>query len=144
MGVSILKGQSIMKIDSTTCPYPLSTELVTILQSELNKIAAANGEAVTLNFRDPDYSVENGGFHPVEIRVSDKGAIVYITDFSFAGTGPFVELVKEIDFDFGLRLFQHFCKEFPIEAGAELFGIWCENFTSYYRMNIFDVTSSIG
>lgn len=25
-------------------------------------------EAVVINFRDPDYSAESGGFHPVEIR----------------------------------------------------------------------------
>lgn len=25
--------------------------------------------AITLNFRDPDYSPETGGFHPVEVRL---------------------------------------------------------------------------
>ena len=25
--------------------------------------------SVTINFRDPNYSAENGGFHPVEIRL---------------------------------------------------------------------------
>lgn len=29
--------------------------------------------AVTLNFRDPDYSVERGGYHPVEIRLVHPG-----------------------------------------------------------------------
>ena len=32
-----------------------------------------NSEAVVLNFRDPTYSAENGGYHPVEIRLENDG-----------------------------------------------------------------------
>lgn len=30
-------------------------------------------EAVVLNFRDPNYSADDGGYHPVEIRLENEG-----------------------------------------------------------------------
>lgn len=131
-----------MKIDTSNCPFHLSSKFIKILEDEIQRAGNSGNDHVTLNFRDPTYSAEDGGYHPVEIRIDASGVIQYVTDFSYAGIGPYAELVKEIDFDFGLGLFQHFGREFALQKGKELFAIWCNNFVSYYRMEIFEVKRS--
>ena len=127
-----------MLIDKEQCPFPLSDELIFILTAEIQKVN--NDLPVILNFRDPTYSAERGGYHPIEISISARGQILYATDFSYAGPLPYAELEKEIDFDFGLRCFQHFGQEFPLEYGRELFDLWQQNFCSYYHMDVYRVT----
>lgn len=131
-----------MVIDRSTFPFRLSDDFVAILVDEIAQAGADT--AVTLNFRDPGYSAEEGGYHPVEVRIEKGGGIAYITDFAFVGMPPYAELVKEIDFDVSLGLFQHFGREFPLECGRELFGIWQENFVSYYRSEVYRVTVTPG
>jgi len=129
-----------MKINAESCPFRLDSRLITILENEIVKASVPDNVPVVLNFRDPSYDAETGGFHPVEIRVSAAGSLVYVTDFSFVGAGPYAELCKELDFDFGLRVFQSFGKEWSIEAGAEVFQAWQENFISYYEMGVYQVS----
>lgn len=53
-----------------------------------NQVLQKITEAVVINFRDPDYSTESGGFHPVEIRFIRKNNewyFDYVTDFSYMG-----------------------------------------------------------
>lgn len=126
-----------MHINSTGFPFRLSNELLKILNLEISKAEQTSPSGLILNFRDPDYSAERGGFHPVEISISATGSIQYMTDFSFVGMPPQAELVKEIDFDFGLKLFQHFGRDYPIEQGRELFSLWQENFCAYYAMGVY-------
>ena len=133
-----------MQIDISKCPYSLSKELLALLTIEIEKQALPEDEAITLNFRDPSYSPAEGGFHPVEIRISNTGRIEYITDFAYVGMPPFAELAKEIDFDFKLGLFQHFGREHPIAEGAELFTIWQQNFVSYHGMGVYTLAVEIG
>ena len=128
-----------MKIDVSGLAYRVGTALIQLLEDEISKKDIPAGCAVTLNFRDPDYCVERGGFHPVEIRVSPQGEIEYCTDFSFDSSGPFAELTYEIDFDFARQRFTHFGHEYPLTAGRELFGIWQQNFLSYYGMGVYEV-----
>lgn len=59
-----------MKTINTDLPLPVSPVFAQAL-AELVKNIDSN--AVTINFRDPDYSPQTGGFHPVEIRL-EKGA----------------------------------------------------------------------
>ncbi len=129
-----------MKINNTNCPYPVGRGLIRILEKEITKASIPEGVAVTINFRDPDYSAEGGGCHPVEIRLEKDGTISYVTDFCSVGLPPYNELAKEIDFDFGQKVFQHFNQTYPIESGAELWEIWSSNFCSYYQMEIYEVT----
>jgi hypothetical protein len=126
-------------IKANTCPYELNPAFVALLNQELGKIKLKRKSSVVLNFRDPDYSVESGGFHPVEIMISSTGEIGYITDFAYVGIGPYAELVKEIDFDFSLNAFGHMGRDYPLSRGKQLFNLWQENFVSYYRMGVFKV-----
>ena len=76
-----------MLIDQDAFPFPLAIVFVAILENELKKVQLPAGVGVILNFRDPNYSPETGGFHPVEIHINRKGRIEYVTDFAFVGTG---------------------------------------------------------
>jgi hypothetical protein len=138
MGAFLLE-ENYMKINVTSLPFKIDTALVKMIEDEINKRKLPADSAVTLNFRDPDYNVEAGGFHPVEVRVSAQGKIEYFTDFALVGVGEFTELASEIDFDFTNDLFLHFGKEHHISEGRELFEIWHQNFTSYHAMGIYEV-----
>ena len=131
-----------MTIDPQDFPFPLTPAFIDILENELAKSELPAGIGIVLNFRDPSYCAKTGGYHPVEISVSSRGRIEYITDFAYVGSGPFTELVKEIDFDIDLGLFQHFGREFPLHEGRELFELWMANFVSYYRAEVYTVDAS--
>lgn len=108
-------------------------------------------ESITINFRDPKYSPENGGFHPVEIRLekdkmegqTDCWRICYITDFAYVGYGQNSELVKELDFDFDCGLFQTLFGTFAIEGALDMYQIWEGNFIHYWQvLKPFEITIS--
>ena len=122
-----------------SCPFPLSKALIELINAEIVKAGADLRQGVILNFRDPTYSPEAGGYHPVEIAIDRKGILLYVTDFAFVGRAPFAEQTKEIDFDFTLSAFQHFGVEFPLERGRGLFQLWQRNFISYYRGGVYTV-----
>ena len=127
-----------MHIRTDCLPWPVSNKLVAILEHELPSLADSG---IVLSFRDPKYSPQAGGFHPVEVAVASDGCIQYATDFAYYGNPPYSELGKEIDFDFSLGLFQHFDREFPIMAGRELFQLWESNFVTYYGMGVYSVSA---
>ncbi|TYK66010.1 DUF2787 family protein [Colwellia echini] len=95
-----------------------------------------NEKAVTINFRDPDYSADRGGYHPVEIRLENEGdewRFSYITDFCHVGSGYMAELAKELDWDFDAGVFNSLFGTYPIEQTIEMFQVWESNFV-YYAM----------
>ena len=125
---------------TVTKTLPIKQELKAILEAYVAN-AGLTGQDAIISFKDPNYSAEQGGFHPVEIYRQADGSIYYITDFSYQGWPPHAELVKELDFDFGLGLFQQGGRDFPIEKGRELFKIWQQNFLAYYEMSVYRVTA---
>lgn len=128
-------------------PYPLaiSQKLVSLLTTEIEKSGIDVSCGCTLNFRDPDFSAESGGYHPVEIAIDHQGRIQYITDFTYFGDGYYAELGKELDFDFSYGVFQQLGREYPIAEAAQLFRIWQSNFCEYYQRQIFQVeVTSLG
>ena len=129
-----------MNIQHTGYPVKISQQLVAIIYKELEKFEGDTSEGFIINFRDPDYSSESGGYHPVEICVNGKGRFQYITDFAYVGDGHYAELCKELDFDFGYKVFQHMGREFPIADGAGLYRIWQSNFCYYYQQQVFEVS----
>ena len=98
---------------------------------------------ITINFRDPGYSPETGGYHPVEIRLKQQGErwhICYITDFFYVGQGAFAELTKSLDFDFEAGMFQDISGYYPIETATVIYPIWEDNFMTYWlEMGVFNV-----
>ncbi|WP_210450602.1 DUF2787 family protein [Vibrio crassostreae] len=121
------------------------------LQDALNRVISESGkwtpmiQSVVINFRDSNYSSENGGWHPVEIRLVrlyEQWVFDYITDFAYCG-GPYPELVKEVDFNFssGTASFSY-APELPITSSEvmEFYSMWESNFLSYVEMCVFDET----
>jgi len=127
----------------TDLPLPISQAFALALAEEVKNI---DSKAVTINFRDPDYSPQTGGFHPVEIRLekgTDQWQLCYITDFCYVGHQGQWELVKELDFDFSCGVFQSISGLLVIEAATELYPIWEQNFLCYWQeMDVFNVSIS--
>jgi hypothetical protein len=124
-----------MHINYDGLALPVSKSLADALIAIIDQ-DKLTGEAVTINFRDPDYSAEKGGFHPVEIRLekrSDAWQFCYITDFCYVGSGYTAELAKDLDFDFQAGVFQNLFGIFPIEQATDMYQIWESNFLHYWQ-----------
>ncbi|WP_432805476.1 DUF2787 family protein [Escherichia coli] len=112
-----------------------------------NQVLQKITEAVVINFRDPDYSAESGGFHPVEIRFIRKNNewyFDYVTDFSYMGR-VYPELEKEIDFCWsGNYVFHYLIGDISLAAERnELWSLWERNFMEYLSMGIYRVTVTV-
>lgn len=127
--------------------FAVPEKLFQLINTELAEITKPVNEtnAITLNFRDPNYSAEAGGYHPVEIRLENKSGlwqIAYITDFSFQGS-PFPELIKEIDICFITKqVFSLFCGWLQNKSAKELLSLFIDNFIEYYSMDCYQVSIS--
>jgi len=125
-----------MRIHSEGLVLPVTQKFTNAITVMLNE-KGISGDNVTINFRDPTYSAENGGFHPVEIRLERQNNawhLCYITDFAYVGSGPYVELAKDLDFDFQAGVFQNLFGVFPIEQAVDMYQIWEGNFLHYWQM----------
>ncbi|MDE8810936.1 DUF2787 family protein, partial [Aeromonas hydrophila] len=76
---------------------PVTPALLALLSQEAERTDLDLGRCtqLTFNFRNPGYSVEQGGVHPVEIRLIrglDGWLFDYVTDFSYQGLGHDAEL----------------------------------------------------
>lgn len=129
-----------MTIRTEILPWKISSKLVSIIDEEMKHAGITVDVGAIVTFRDPDYSPESGGYHPVEIAIGPGGRMEYITDFAYHGIPPHCELAKELDFDFSLNLFQHFGIEFPLPQGLEMFRLWQSNFLAYHGMNVYSVS----
>jgi hypothetical protein len=129
-------------------PLPVSSTFAVCLTDLLNTHQPTwqQTQAVTMNFRDPSYGPERGGFHPVEIRLQRRGnlwSLAYMTDFSYVGMGDYAELAKEVDFDFssqeGLVAHIHVV---PLSELGEFYELWESNFLSYLSLGVYTLTLS--
>jgi hypothetical protein len=131
-----------MKLNFNKQCFALPAKLHTLLNCELEKVETPDTDvyAVTFNFRDPNYSAEKGGYHPLELRLekqSDHWQFIYITDFSYQG-GPYPELVKEIDVCFeSKRVFSLFGGWLNERNGKELLKLFISNFIEYHTMDTY-------
>ena len=128
---------------------PISQAFSTILKSviSLPSKIEVNHHAVILNFRDPQYTAESGGFHPVEIRLircNDGWQFDYLTDFSFMGA-VWPELEKEMDISWSQEYVWHYLMgDLDPEEGGSLFELWQRNFIQYWKMKIYTVSVQWG
>jgi hypothetical protein len=129
---------------STEATLRVTKKLANALTSILDATGVdSSHEFITVHFSDPDYSPRRGGYHPVEISIGKEGKINYITDYTYFGREPYVELVKDLDFDFENGRFQQLgmgdSREYYIKEGAGLFRTWQANFSHYHESGVFDV-----
>ena len=125
---------------------PVTPALLALLSQEAERTDLDLGRCtqLTFNFRNPGYSAEQGGVHPVEIRLVrglDDWLFDYVTDFSYQGLGQDAELCKELDFNFldGEHSMLGWGPLRLTEA-RELFDIWQSNFIACCRLECFSVT----
>ncbi|MFQ2565526.1 DUF2787 domain-containing protein [Aeromonas caviae] len=125
---------------------PVCQALLALLSQEAERTDLNLGRCtqLTFNFRNPGYSAEQGGVHPVEIRLVrglDDWLFDYVTDFSYQGLAQDAELCKELDFNFldGEHTMLGWGPLRLAEA-RELFDIWQSNFIAYCRLECFSVT----
>lgn len=131
-----------VKISTEGYPVNVTKKFARIVEDAINAGNVATDGGVIVNFRDPEYSADQGGYHPVEVMVSKDGWIRYVTDFAFVGQPPFAELAKELDFDFSQGLFQQMGRDYPIQEGRSLFRTWQANFCDYHKSGVFEVEVS--
>ncbi|MDC8832497.1 DUF2787 family protein [Alteromonas gilva] len=130
-----------MHIEYQDLALPVSKRFVDAI-TKLTEHQQAD-DSITFNFRDPNYSAENGGFHAVEIQLEKHGVswhFCYITDFTYVGIGLFAELAKDLDFDFQAGVFQNLHGLFPIEVALDIYQIWEGNFLHYWQvLNVYTI-----
>lgn len=131
---------------STNLPVCQALQAILCQEAALTDIDPARCAQLTFNFRNPGYSAEQGGVHPVEIRLIrglNGWQFDYVTDFSYQGLGQDAELCKELDFNF---LDDEYTLQgwgsLQLAEACELFALWQTNFISYYRMACFTATVS--
>jgi len=130
-----------MIIQQAGYPLTVSDQLILILNKEIELHSEVDMSlGCVINFRDPDFSAERGGYHPVEISLNKLGHVQTITNFAYVSNGHHAELAKELDFDLANGLFQHRGRDFPISECAELFETWQGNFCAYYLFKAFNIT----
>lgn len=132
-----------MQITTKPYPLPVSHRFINLLDKETQRSCWKAESGLVLHFRDPSYSAEKGGFHPVEIGLNQDHRLLYVTDFTYVGQEPFIELAKDLDFDFVYQVFQQNGRDYPIEEGKALFALWQRNFISYYRMGVYGVSVEV-
>lgn len=120
-------------------PIHISQKMGHLLTKLVRESGVSTGGGLIINFRDPDYGAERGGYHPVEIGIDPLGKIHYVTDFAFVGPPGYAELEKELDWDIRCGAFQHLGHEYPISQGRSMYQIWERNFLAYVGMGIFKV-----
>lgn len=138
-----------MTIHQSGLRLPIAQAFSQLLLHELNNSVINSAidltlvRAVTLNFRDPLYSAETGGFHPVEIRLlrlHEQWQFDYLTDFSFMGN-YYPELEKELDICWSQGYVYHFLMgDIDEEEGGALFELWQRNFIQYHKMKCYEVS----
>jgi hypothetical protein len=117
----------------------LDPDFVSVVNDLLKDTTLEAPEVVALNFRDPSYNSENGGYHPVEIHVDSMGEILSITDFAYFGMPPMVELGIELDWSFEQNSFRQFDSMHDLACGRSLLGLYIANFTAYYNSGVYQV-----
>lgn len=138
-----------MTIHQSGLRLPIAQAFSQLLLHELNNSVINSAidltavRAVTLNFRDPLYSAETGGFHPVEIRLlrlHEQWLFDYVTDFSFMGN-YYPELEKELDICWSQGYVYHFMMgDIDEEEGGAMFELWQRNFIQYHKMKCYEVS----
>ena len=117
----------------------LPPEFVQVVNSVIQDAGMFEGRDLIINFRDPSYSAESGGFHPVEVHVDADGNLLSLTDFAFFGMPPFAELGIELDWSFDAGSFRQFDAFYDLECGRVLLGLYARNFASYFDSGIYQV-----
>lgn len=121
-----------LKIVGSPVGYTINKDFETIL----NSLVKENGDYI-ISFKSSDYSAESGGYRPVEVMIRDS-QVIYVTDFTYVGSGLYAELVKGMDWDFTARECGQTGMYFDLEEAVELWRLYQSNFVDYFKAGKFD------
>lgn len=127
-----------MQIRAAHFSWSISPKLVKIIEDAIRDAGIPPNAGAVINFRDPNYCPDSGGFHPVEIRINPDGQIEYVTDFALVGRPPDCELTPELNF--AATVFEHFGTIYNQSEGRDLFKLWQSNFIEYHKMDVYSVS----
>ncbi|EWH09030.1 hypothetical protein DS2_14689 [Catenovulum agarivorans DS-2] len=125
-------------------------ELPARFKTVINKCVASSAQlseatqAITLNFRDPNYSAEQGGYHPLEVRLEKRASgwkFIYITDFCYLDFYQ-PELVKEVDICFASKTVRVMDRAINDFFAGQYIRDFIRNFLSYHQLGVFEVEVS--
>ncbi len=122
-----------LEINPFTKITMLDPEFVQVVNSVIRSADAPDGDGAVINFRDPNYCAEKGGYHPVELSISNSGELLYLTEFAYFGMPPMAELGIELDWNFEQETFRQFDSFYDLECGRSLLGLYTKNFVAYYK-----------
>lgn len=128
-----------MQINPQTQITMLDPEFVSVLNNLLKNTLPDPSDIIAVNFRDPNYSAEKGGYHPVEVHVNAKGEVLCISDFVYVGTRPMFDLSIELDWNFEQNSFRQYDSFYDLDCGRSLLGLYTRNFTAYYNSGVYQV-----
>ena len=130
-----------MQLNPQTKVTMLPPEFVQVINGVVQSAPDVD-KGVIINFRDPHYSADTGGHHPVEIHVDSHGEMLCLTDFAYFGSPPFIELGIELDFSFEHDYFRQFDSMYDLDCGRSLLGLYTRNFAAYYNSGVYLVEVS--
>ncbi|EPZ2423261.1 DUF2787 domain-containing protein [Vibrio vulnificus] len=138
------------KLNFTASLLPVSKKLHKLLSKQLtaqmlSSEALTTSRYLVFNFRDKNYSAEEGGLHPVEMGIcqtsTGEWSIEYITDFAYMGN-YYPELERNLDFDFRVgQFFVAYRGWLPMQGSRdakELYQLWENNFLAYVDMDAYN------
>lgn len=131
-----------LRIRKDSIPWAVHPRLITIIEDTIRDAGIDTSTGAVINFRDPDYCPDSGGYHPIEIAIAPDGGIRYVTDFAYYGRPPDCELSAELDFSFDAKApyFGHFGTSYPLHEGLELFKLFQANFVTFHGMDVYTAT----
>lgn len=123
--------------------FKLSAKFKAVISKHAEKAEQFNQDtqAVTVNFRNPDYSPEKGGYHPVEVRLEKRTTgwkFIYITDFSYVDYYQ-PELGKEVDICFNSKSVYLMDRALNDMFAGQFIRDFIDNFLTYYELDVFTV-----
>jgi hypothetical protein len=111
-----------------------------LLEQRLQSVGTEQANIITLNFSDPNYHADSGGYHPVEIGLVRHGAhweLNYMTDFAYFGR-VYPELEKEIDVCFQQReVFSSYAGTQYLQQASGLVRLLIDNFLGYIALGVY-------
>ncbi|MBD1576788.1 DUF2787 domain-containing protein [Vibrio sp. S11_S32] len=144
-------NQFVIESELLPVSYQLSQALEKYVEREFCDVRQdelVSAKALTFHFRDSSYNAEDGGFHPVEIRLTrtstkcPQWTLAYVTTFAYIGN-VYPELERNLDFDcVSNRCLVHpYIQWASIKDNSdaiEMYQLWESSFLTYLNSQSYD------
>ncbi|WP_371374873.1 DUF2787 family protein [Thalassotalea aquiviva] len=135
-----------MKIKRST-ELSLPGTFYQLIEKEIIDVGKPDEDAkrITLNFLDPGYCAQTGGYHPVNVGLvknMNEWRLVSISDYAYQDSSN--DLVKEIEICFTTnKAYSMFTGWLDSGDSQELLSMLINNFVEYYAMGVYRTAAYI-